>query len=134
VPLRAAWTFSRPRPGLPGGMSRPHRTAAKLSVASLYLAMLCVPLMGLLLSSFAHAEFKLFGIFDLTSPVARNPPVMATFRMLHQVTAYGLLALVATHACAALTHHFVLRDQVLRRMAFYRRTTSTAVPAPTQNT
>jgi cytochrome b561 len=127
VPLRAAWTFSRPRPGLPGGMSKPHRTAAKISVASLYLAMLCVPLMGLFLSSFAHAEFKLFGIFDLTSPVARNLPVMATFRTLHQVSAYILLALVATHACAAVTHHFILRDDVLRRMAFGKRETAIGV-------
>ncbi len=117
VPLRAAWTFAHPRPGLPDGMHRLHRMAAKISVASLYLAMICVPLMGLLLSSFAHAEFKLFGVFDLTSPVARNPPVMATFRTLHQVSAYALLALVVTHASAALTHHLVLRDEVLRRMA-----------------
>ncbi len=122
VPLRAAWTFSRPRPELPGGMTTLHRMAAKISVASLYTAMLCVPLMGLCLSAFAHAEFKLFGLFDLTSPVARNAPVMQTFRTLHQVTAYGLLALVATHVGAALTHHFVLGDNVLRRMALGRRT------------
>ena len=124
VPLRAAWTFVNPRPGLHSGMSKPHRIAAKISVASLYMAMLCVPLMGLLLSSYAHAEFKLFGILDLTSPVARNLPVMATFRTLHQVSAYVLLALVCTHAGGALTHHFILRDEVLRRMAFGKRTNS----------
>ncbi len=127
VPLRAAWTFANPRPGLPGGMSKLHGIAAKISVASLYLAMLCVPLMGLLLSSFAHAEFKLFGIFDLTSPVARNLSAMAAFRTLHQVSAYVLLALVCTHASAALTHHFILRDEVLRRMAFENRRNSSDI-------
>jgi cytochrome b561 len=121
APLRAAWTFSRPRPRLPEAMSKSHRIAAKVSVASLYLAMLCVPLMGLGLSTFAHAEFKFLGIFDLTSPLARNPPVMAVFRTLHQVSAYGLLGLMTTHAVAALTHHFLWRDDILRRMAFGRR-------------
>ncbi len=132
VPLRAAWTFSRPRPRLPAGMNQAHRIAAKISAASLYLAMICVPLMGLFLSSFAHAEFKLFGIFDLTSPVARNLPVMAAFRTLHQVSAYTLLALVATHACAAATHHFILRDDVLRRMAFGKRENAIGVDKPVQ--
>ncbi len=133
VPLRAAWTFLHPRPELPSGMSIPHRIAAKISAASLYLAMICAPLMGLLFSSFAHAEFKFLGVFDLVSPVARNPSVMATFRTLHQVSAYALLALVATHAGAALTHHFILRDEVLRRMAFGRRTNPSSVDQPAQS-
>ena len=116
VPLRGIWTFSQPRPELPRGMTTPHRIAARISVVSLYLAMLCVPLMGLFLSLFARAEFKLFGVFDLESPFARNKPLMETFRTLHQVTAYCLLALVCIHVCAALIHHFILRDDVLARM------------------
>jgi cytochrome b561 len=118
LPLRAAWTFSHPRPELPEGLTLAHRIAARLSVASLYLAMLVTPVMGLLLSAYAHAEFKLFGVFDLESPVARNAQVMGAFRTLHQVSAYALLALVVIHISAALTHHFILRDGVLRRMGF----------------
>lgn len=122
MPLRAVWTFSQPRPELPAGMTLPHSIAARISVISLYLAMICVPLMGLLLSLFARAEFKLFGVFDLDSPFMRNKPLMETFRTLHQITAYCLLALVFIHICAALTHHFILRDDVLARMAFRRKT------------
>jgi cytochrome b561 len=52
---------------------------------------------------------------------------METFRTLHQISAYGLLALVCTHACAALTHHFILRDEVLRRMTMGRTVAKPAV-------
>ena len=38
----------------------------------------------------------------------------------HEWLAYALIAVVAVHAAAALYHHFVLRDTVLRRMLVRR--------------
>ena len=45
-------------------------------------------------------------------------PVVAT---VHAYGAYLLSALVAVHVLAALRHHFVLRDDTLRRMLPGRR-------------
>ncbi len=36
--------------------------------------------------------------------------------MLHRIFGYGLAGLIAMHVGAALFHHFVRRDGVLRRM------------------
>jgi len=45
-------------------------------------------------------------------------------RVIHGVIAKVFVALIAVHATAALYHHFVLRDGLLRRMWFGRRWTA----------
>jgi cytochrome b561 len=54
------------------------------------------------------------------------PDSFAVFptRILHGVIAKIFVALIAVHATAALYHHFVLRDGLLRRMWFGRRWTA----------
>jgi cytochrome b561 len=42
-------------------------------------------------------------------------------RVIHGAIAKVLVALIAVHASAALYHHFVLRDGLLKRMWFGRR-------------
>jgi cytochrome b561 len=37
-------------------------------------------------------------------------------KLIHGKAAWLLIALVAVHAAAALRHHFILRDGILRRM------------------
>jgi cytochrome b561 len=55
--------------------------------------------------------------------IAELPPVVAPDKVLakqtmaaHEFVGYILLALIALHAAAALFHHFVLGDNVLRAM------------------
>ncbi len=51
------------------------------------------------------------------------PETFSTFgpRAVHGLLAKPLLALIAVHVLAALYHHFIRRDGLLRRMAFGRR-------------
>jgi len=59
----------------------------------------------------------------LGGSVAPLPESFAVFpaRVLHGVLAKALVALISIHVTAALYHHFVLRDGLLKRMWFGRR-------------
>ncbi len=59
---------------------------------------------------------EIFGLFSLPGIVAPNEKAAATAFMLHRIFGYALAGLIAMHVGAALFHHFVRRDGVLRRM------------------
>lgn len=60
--------------------------------------------------------FRFFGLFDLTGWVAVTPSLRHTLAQWHRNVAWALIALASAHALAALFHHYLLRDGVLRRM------------------
>ena len=121
VVIRAIWNVSQPRPALPAGTSRLHRLIVHVSVGSLYFLMFVVPIAGIGTAFYAHSLNKFFGLFEFYGPVARNVPTMAKFKLAHQITAYTMLGILVIHVSAALIHHFILKDYVLRRMLFTRR-------------
>lgn len=122
--LRLVWRFTHRPPPLPGGMPAWERGAAEGTHVLLYLLMIGMPLVGWALVSVAPLNIPtvLYGVLPwphipLTawfgwSKAAASP--VLTF--LHAYGAYLLIALLALHAGAALRHHLVLRDDVLRRM------------------
>ena len=61
------------------------------------------------------------GIWQLPDLVAKNKPLFETMKEVHELLAYGLLAIVALHTLAALKHHFIDRDGVLARMLPFLR-------------
>jgi cytochrome b561 len=77
---------------------------------ALYLLMLTVVLLGL-----AHVSgFKLFGVIGL--PTFWAKPINHDIGEWHGLMANIIAAVAVVHALAALYHHYVVRDGVLRRM------------------
>jgi cytochrome b561 len=58
----------------------------------------------------------LFGFIGVPQLVAPGSADHELFEEAHEVLSNVLIALVVVHVAAALYHHFVLRDGVLRRM------------------
>jgi cytochrome b561 len=127
--IRAIWTFSQPRPALPAGASRLHRRVAAVSALSLYILMFAIPIAGIGMTAYAHKGFKFFGLFEFYAPIARDMVIEQRFKLAHQICAYSLLGLLTVHISAALLHHILLRDGVLRRMWFQRRPSETVITA-----
>lgn len=100
--------------------SRLIRAAAWCTHAALYAALLAMPLIGWALSD---AEGKPVHLLGLTLPalVADDEDLADRLLAWHQDVAWALLALVVLHVGAALWHHFVRRDGVLRSMWPARR-------------
>jgi cytochrome b561 len=59
---------------------------------------------------------SLFSLFHIPKLHSSNPQLKPTVEYLHKTFANALMILAAAHALAAIVHHFILRDGVLRRM------------------
>jgi cytochrome b561 len=91
-----------------------HETSS-LVHAWIYLALIVVPILGWVGISLypALVVFDRFTLPSLTAPdEAKSVAVFAA----HAIAAFTLIALVAMHVGAALYHHFIRGDGVLRRM------------------
>lgn len=82
---------------------------------ALYALLIAVPLGGWIGVQLFGAR-DVFGLFKLPGFLAENQDAAARVFGLHKLGALLMLALVAAHVGAALFHHFVRKDGVLRRM------------------
>lgn len=98
----------------------PIRLLAGLTHLALYALLLALPLLGWALSDALGKPVHLFGL-TLPALVQADDDLADQLGAWHVDAAWALLALVVLHVGAALWHHFVLRDGVLRRMAPKRR-------------
>lgn len=140
---RIGWLlFSRP-PALPRSTTRLFRVLARSTHIALYALLFALPVSGWLAASSEGASVPFFGIATVPawggtaqappSPAAAarepKPSVLARstqeaggekgesgFKELHEVLGNVLLVLASLHMLAALKHHFVNHDDVLRRM------------------
>lgn len=114
--LRLVWRlFNRPPP-LPAGMARWEAWAAKLGHALLYGLIFAIPLSGWLYSSAAGLGDFWWGPVSFPSLVESSERLEDLFGSLHAALALSLAVVASVHLAAALRHHFVLRDTVLKRM------------------
>lgn len=114
--LRLAWRLRHPAPPLPAGMVAWERWASQATHVALYLFLFSQPLVGLVMSWASGFPTILFDSFTLPSPIAANQALYDALSAVHFWSAWAMLTLIALHAGAALRHHFVKKDDVLRRM------------------
>lgn len=81
----------------------------------LYGLLLVVPLLGWIGVSL-YPSLTLFGMFDLPALAGPDQARAEQALAVHGILARVLMVLAALHVAAALRHHFVRRDGVLRRM------------------
>ena len=113
--LRLLWRLGHaPPPDLP--MPAWQRRAAHGTHAVLYALFFAVPLAGWAYSSSAGFPVVLYGVLPLPDWVAPNRELSDSLKLLHRALAYALAAAVGLHVAAALKHHFIDRDGLLRRM------------------
>lgn len=114
VILRILWRLTNATPVL--ALPWWERTAARLAHFVLYVLMLAMPLSGWLMTSAAGLPPSFFGLFTLPNLVAPNDELRELFGLMHEWLAYGLIAVIILHTLAALKHHFIDKDDILRRM------------------
>src|SRR5580704_14646504 len=112
---RIWWRRTHTPPELPPEVSEISRRVSHPAHLLIYVLMLVTPLVGIVAFVW-HARVLDFGLFTIDFGIKSNGPVYHQAEDIHLWLTYGLLALVAGHAVAALWHHFVSRDTVLLRM------------------
>ncbi len=112
--LRLAYRRMNPPPEL--ALAPWEAAIARATHYALYALLLITPLLGWLDSEFAAQTTHLFYLADLPHLLARSETGVKRAYLGHQVAVYALVVLVVLHASAALFHHYVRHDSVLRRM------------------
>ena len=114
--FRLAWRLSHPPPDLSDSLSPRLRLAAHVGHASLYLLMFLIPLSGWLMSSAKGFQTVWFGLVPIPDLIGKSRALGDLLQQVHKVLNIILMLTLAGHILAALWHHFVLKDDTLRRM------------------
>lgn len=115
VIVRIAARFASPTPAIVPAPPAWQALAAKAMHLALYLFMLGMPIVGwVLLNAEGHAA-PFFGL-ELPPLVAKDHALAEAAEDLHETIGTVGYWLVGLHAAAALFHHYVVKDNTLRRM------------------
>ncbi|RWA67118.1 cytochrome b [Mesorhizobium sp.] len=117
--LRIAWRLGNAVPVLPASVGTLERKTAPLAHFALYAFQVALPLSGWALVSVSTLEIPTmpFNQFVMPNlPLSESDAAESFWTAAHWYLAYAGIALVALHIAAALRHHFLLRDSVLKRI------------------
>ena len=114
--LRLLWRWPNPVPTIPTTVHRWRRVTARGTHFLLYALLLLIPLLGWLMSSARNFPVSWFGVFTLPDLIAPSRSAYELLQGAHEAMAKTLLVVALVHLSAALKHHFVDGDNVLRRM------------------
>lgn len=89
---------------------------AKAAHALLYLSMFVLMISGYLISTSKGQGIDVFGLFEFPALLADNAERGELAGDIHDWVATGFIVLVGLHTAASLLHHFVFKDNTLRRM------------------
>lgn len=114
---RLGWRFTWTMPDWPSTMGGLQRKVARITHVALYALMLIVPLTGWIFSSAGKYPLTIYGLFDWPKlAVSKGSALADAAHESHEVLGFLMAGLVVLHIAAALHHHFVIKDNILRRM------------------
>jgi len=114
--LRLGWRVTQVLPKLAEHLPDWQMIAARFVHLCFYGLMFALPITGWLMSSAAGIPVSFFGFFTLPDFTHRSDYLFARLIDIHKWLGYALILLIAVHVGAALRHHFLLKDDTLRRM------------------
>ncbi len=117
VIIRYSWLLYGGTPGM-ATMNKTLAAAAKTVHYMLYAFMFIQPISGWAMSSAAGYNPTLFGLFTFPGLIPKDPSAVQFFVLIHNAAAMMLLTLVVLHVGGALFHHFILKDNTLKRMTW----------------
>ncbi|MDZ4187588.1 MAG: cytochrome b [Hydrogenophaga sp.] len=118
--FRVVWRMTHPAPPLPNLAATPkwQRWAHSATHLVMYALFFAIPLLGWAYSSAAGFPIVWWGLWPLPDWVPVNSELADGLKLLHGLAAKALALLVVLHVVAALKHHSIDRDGLLRRMTW----------------
>jgi len=114
---RLAWRLINVTPKDPEGLPAIQRLMARAMHWVLYVLMFAQPLSGILMSQAAGYPVSAFGLLELPVLLDKDASLAQFFRGVHGTVWILLVVAVVGHAGAALHHHFIRKDDVLKKMS-----------------
>jgi cytochrome b561 len=117
--VRVFWRLTHaPPPPLPAPAWQ--RVTGQALHGLLYVMLLVQPLSGWLYSNAAGRQIVYLGLIPLPNLVGKDKALADAIRGFHDAGAVIIAVAAGLHALAALKHHFIDRDDTLRRMLRWR--------------
>jgi cytochrome b561 len=110
------WKMINLAPNPVEGSSRFEITAARLVHLGLSGLIALILLSGYLIPTAEGSGISVFGWFDVPATITSIPEQEDITGLVHKYLAYAIITLALLHAGAALKHHFINKDDTLRRM------------------
>jgi len=115
VIVRLTWRLRNMNPSL-DAIPAWEELAARSVHWAFYFFMFAMPITGWLITSAADLPVSFFGLFTLPNLVAANEANRVFYSEIHAWVGYAFIAVFCMHTAAALKHHFINSDAILRRM------------------
>jgi cytochrome b561 len=116
VAVRLLWRLTHAAPAYPAAMPGWQKGAAHALHGLLYLLMFAIPVSGYFYSLAAGVPVVYLGVLPLPVLMDPSPEWKGVLKQVHYALNMTLLAAFALHLGAALKHHFIDKDGVLKRM------------------
>jgi cytochrome b561 len=116
VALRLLWRVRSRLPQLVEILPDWQKVLARFVHLSFYGLMFALPISGWLMSSAAGIPVSFFGLFALPDFVPHDDQLFRTFIEIHKWLGYVLIVFMLLHISAALRHHFLFKDETLKKM------------------
>jgi cytochrome b561 len=116
VLVRFAYRLLHPAPPLPDEIPLVQRGAAQVTHWVLYTLLIVQPFLGWIGTSAYPAPIIVFGLFELPPIWHEDRAFSDQILTVHAFVGLSIALLLVVHISAALHHHFVRRDVVLKRM------------------
>jgi len=120
VLLRLLWKLINVKPDHVEGVSSTQSFLSDAMHWGLYLLMLAQPLSGLLMSQAAGYPVKVFGLGTVPTFIEKSKDLGGIFHEAHEIVWILLVIAVTGHVAAALHHHFIAKNETLKRMTFHK--------------
>ena len=116
IMLRLVWRLINETPRLPDETTAGEAFIAKAMHWGLYALMFAQPLSGIMMSQTAGIPVSFFGLFEFPVFLDKSQSIAEFFRAMHGTVWILLVVAVMGHIGAALHHHFIKKDNVLKQM------------------
>jgi cytochrome b561 len=114
---RILWRLTWRHPAYPETVRPWEALTARGVQAVFYGLMIVMPLTGWIIASAGKYPLDWFGVFALPKlAITREGTAYAIGHEAHELLGWLFAGLVVLHVAAALRHHFILKNDVLRRM------------------
>lgn len=115
--IRLTWRFLSTSLVYKQNLPKLIKLAAHLGHYSLYILMILVPSSAFLASNAAQKPIAFLYVFDMPLLFSEKNLELAKFMMnIHSILAIIFTIVIAAHFLAALYHHYIRKDDILKRM------------------
>ena len=116
VIIRLFWKFVNPSPEFDTKISKKVQILTKLGTVGLYGFLILMPLSGILMSLLYGVPVPFFGFFQINPMFEINKTYAHFFEEIHEAMVPMFIILILVHSVMALVHHFIFKDNTLKKM------------------